>query len=83
MFKSTTEMINNFERALEAREKGIYTLEEEKLIRNYSIELAKALVEDLGSNASVVAEIIKAVVPKEDTYSKCYMCQAWMNPVKQ
>lgn len=78
MLNNTAEIIGKIEKALEAKCKGIYTPEEENLMRNYNIELAKALIDDLGGNASVVADIINAAVPKENTYGNCYMCQAWM-----
>ena len=78
MLKNTTEMINNFEKALNCA-KDTPTDEEKNIVYNYKIGLAKALIKDLGNDAVVIADIIKAAVPKEDTYSKCYMCQAYMN----
>ena len=65
MFKNTTEMINSFEKALNCA-KDTPTDEEKNTIYNYKIDLAKALIEDLGNDVVVVADIIKAAVPKDN-----------------
>ena len=66
MFKNTTEMINSFEKALNLHDKDIPTDEEKSIVYNYKIDLAKALIEDLGNDVVAVADIIKAAVPKDN-----------------
>ena len=65
MFENTKKMIDRFLDALEKLNEDVSLIQEKEIVQNYKIDLAKALIQDLGDSANIVADIVNVAHEKE------------------
>lgn len=72
MFENTKNMIERYLEALEKASVDTSLKEEREIVLNREIDLAKALIQDLGDSANVVADIINVAHEKEHKEPQCF-----------